>query len=208
MTRDELVAYCKLALNVNSSQLSDDITDAQWIQFVQMAYKNVYTRMRNQVSRDQLLQAYDATWTAGSATYTLPIALQSALIYDIVYTDSSNNPLSRINGSFETRNVFRLQSFGAVSPGPMTFRIYYIANTETLAAGSQSPSLFPEPHHEVIAWEALITIKMLMDKEVPGAWMQKRDDMEYFLVKELSVRPLAFRANVASLDSPMLRPAM
>lgn len=207
MTRDELVAYCKLALNVNNSQLNDDISSDQWSQFIQMAYKNVWTRARNQLGRDSLLKVFHAQWTPGSATYTLPLWLQPMLIYDIVYTDGNNNPLSRIAGSFETRNVFRLLQFGAVSPSPFTFNIYYIANVETLNSSS-SPVLFPEPHHEVIAWEAIITVKMLYDKEVPQAWTQKRDDLEYFMVKELGNRPLASRPNVSSLDVPMLRPAM
>lgn len=208
MTRDELVAYCKLALNVNNSQLNDDISDDQWIMFIQMAYKNVWTRARNQLSRDALLNVYHAQWTPGSATYTLPLWLQPMLVYDFLYTDGNFNPLSRIAGSFETRNVFRLLQFGAVSPSPFTFNIYYISNVETLTGGASSPYLFPEPHHEVIAWEAIITVKMLYDKSVPSEWSQKRDDLEYFMIKELGNRPLAYRPNIASLDVPMLRPAM
>lgn len=205
MTLTELIDFAKFGLNVNDSQLNDDISAERWVTLIQMAYKNLWTRVRNQVGRANLVKSYDDSWAGGAATYTLPQQYQNAVIYDIVYTDGFGNPLSRIQGNFETRNVFRLTAWGGVSPSPFTFRVYYIPEVEVLTV-SASPALLPPAHHEAIAWEALITVKMFTDKKVPDNWAEHRDGIEMMCIKELSVRPLTFRANIVSLDAPLLRP--
>lgn len=206
MTLQQLIDFAKLSLNVNASQLNDDLTLTQWQAFMQAAYEDCWVRFRNQVSRDYFLASTDLQWTAGAATYTLPTQLQNAVIYDIVYLDTMGNPYSRWQGTFETRNVLRLAQFGAVTPSAFPFRVYYIPEPETLTLSS-TPALIPPIHHKVIAWEALITVKELLDKEVPQSWMDHRDSIEMMLVKECSKRPVAARANIVSLDTPILRPS-
>lgn len=206
MTLAQLVTRLQLYYQVNSSQGSDDVSTTQWNDLIQEAYNAVWQRIRNTVSKANLLSYVDKTWTAGSQTYTLPTELKDALLYDFVQIDSVGTPLGRIQGYFESRNVFRLNTFSAVSANPFTFRIYFIPQVEILMSTAE-PQLIPSQHHEAIVWEALINIKMLQDKQVPADWYQQREGIEMMATKELAVRPLAYRANVVSLESPVLRPS-
>lgn len=204
MTRTEMVDLLKLFLNVNNSQLDDSISETQWAAFIQRAYSTVWQRIRGQVSRATLLVSQDIQWPAGQPTFTLPVNLQNAVIYDIWTLDGSGNPLCQFNGFFETRNVLRVGSVSWALSG-YNLRYYYIPEAETLGA-NDVPALIPPQYHETIVWEALRVVKMLFDKEIPGNWQEKQEEIEFTLVKEQSTRPVNQRANIMAMGSPMVRP--
>jgi len=205
MTLGEIRAQVKLYLNVNNSQLNDDLSDANYNTFIQNAYKNIWIRLRGTASKSVLLASQDLPWASGAQTVILPTNLQNALIYDLWYLDSGSNPYARLNAFFETRNVLRITLSGITISG-FNFRVYFIPEAETLTSDSSTPALIPPSHHEVIVWETLKIIKMLYDKEIPDSWMRRMDDIEFTLNKELMTRPVSQRANIVSLDQPIARP--
>lgn len=204
MTLDELIDFASFGLSVNDSQFNDAIAPDRWKQLVQMAYKNVWSRFRTIAPRSALLTYIDKTWTAGSFTYSLPIDLRNALIYDILYVDSNGNPFDRVGAYFESKNVLRL-GVGSGLSTDFQMRFYYIPEVELLTGGS-SPLLILPQHHEAVAWEALKVVKMLADKEVPEGWLTNLESLEYQMFNEAKSRPLASRPNVISVDAPMIRP--
>jgi hypothetical protein len=207
MTREDIINFCKFAMNVNSSQANDDISDANWITLVQNAYKTMWNRIALELApKGAVVQQFDTTWPSGDFTFTLPTSLENAIIYECWYLDSNGQPYSRMDAAFDIRNVMRLNYYPSFSPGGFPFRIYYIPDAEKLAVDNQVPALLPARHHEVIAWEALRTVKMLTDKEIPESWQAKFEDLELSLMKEFQSRPLANRPNVRSLWSPIARP--
>lgn len=205
MNLGQIRARCKLYLNVNASQLNDDISDANWNDFINQAYSDVWMRVRTQVSRATLLISQDIQWPPGAQTLTLPTNLQNAVVYDIWQLDGAGNPLVQFGGFFETRNVLRMPSISWSTAG-YTMRIYFIPEVEVLAIDDQSPLLIPPQYHNVITWEALMVAKALYDKAIPDSWEAKRNEIELSLVKEQSTRPVAFRANIGLATSPMVRP--
>lgn len=207
MTRDEIIDFCKFAMNVNASQSDDSVSDANWVTLVNNSYRAIWNRISLELApKGSVVQTFDTSWPAGDFTYTLPTQLQNALIYECWYLDSNNEPYNRIDATFEKRNVMRLNYYPSFSPGGFPFRIYFIPEAEKLAVGTDVPQLIPPRHHEVIAWEALRTVKMLTDKEIPEMWQAKFEDLELSLAKEFQSRPLANRPNVRSLWSPIARP--
>lgn len=205
MNLGQLRAKVQTYMNVNSSQLPDDLTTANWNSFINDGYKNLWLRVRAQVSRSNLLASIDLTWPAGSQTFTLPANLQDAAIYDMWQVDSSGNPLIQFCGFFETRNVLRLPMWPQGFQG-FTLRVYYIPETEDMANDSDSPSLIPASHQEVIVWEALKIVKILLDKAIPDSWVRRCDDVEFVLVKELATRPISSRSNIKLATNQMNRP--
>lgn len=206
MTREELVDFCKFGLNFNASQDNDDITEAQWIMLVNNAYRAIWNRVAGgHAPKGSVVQYVDKTWTAGAYTYTLPTELKNAVIYELWYLDDNDQPYSQVNAYFQSRNLLALPLQGSSSVG-FDFRIYFIPDAEKLETDNSEPQLLPPRHHELIGWEALRTAKSLADKEVPGTWQEKIDDLELSLAKEFQSRPLANRPNVRSLWSPIARP--
>ena len=207
MTRAELIAFCKFAMNVNSSQDNDDISDANWINLVNNAYRTVWNRISLELApKGAVVQYSDQTWPGNSFTFTLPNNLKNAIIYELWYLDSNSQPYSRVDATFEYRNVLTLAYNQSFAPGGFNFRIYFIPDAEPLENDTSVPELLPARHHEVIAWEALRVVKMLTDKDIPQMWQAKFEDLELSLMKEFQSRPLANRPNVRSLWSPIARP--
>lgn len=207
MTRDELIDACKFDMNVNDSQLADDISDTSWVRLVNNAYQEVWNRLSLELApKGSVVQYVDKTWTAGAFTYTLPTELKNAIIYELWYLDSNSQPYARMDAVFQSRNLLSLNYLQSFSPGGFTFRIYFIPDAEKLAADSSEPQLIPPRHHQIIEWQTLITVKMLADKEVPQMWLAKYENLELSLMKEFTSRPLANRPNVRSLWSPIERP--
>lgn len=205
MTLGQMRALCKLYLNVNASQLNDDITDAQWNAFIQQAYNDVWMRVRTQVSRATLLSSTDLTWPAGQQTMTLPTNLQNALIYDIWRIDGNGNPLCQFQAFFETRNVLRNPTIFFNAAG-WQIRLYFVPEIEQLTNDEAIPNLIPPQYHSVLVWETLLVVKALYDKEIPASWEKKRDEVDFSLIKEQSTRPVAQRSNIMLAQSPMARP--
>lgn len=207
MTRGELIDFAKWGLNVNDSQLPDDISPARWEQLCQMAYKNVWSKFRTQVSKASLLTYSDFTWTSGTSTFTLPtspVDLTNAVIYAIMGLSSPTvSPITYFSWpvQFLSRNVL-------TSPYNLTgpFRIFYIPEAETLANDGAIPQLVPPAHHELIAWEMLRVVKMFLDKEIPEQWNDRYVELEMNWFNEWKTRPLADRAGVIDLNVPILRP--
>lgn len=207
MTRDQLIDRCKFMMAVNDSQANDDISDESWIRIVDDAYRTIWNRLSLEMApKGAVVQYTDVAWTANSFTYTLPNTLKNAIIYELWYVDSNSQPYGQVDATFNSRNVLTMSSFPGAAPASFNFRIYFIPNAEELAEATSEPLLIPARHHELLAWEALRTIKMLADKEVPQAWITKYEDLELTLMKEFQSRPLANRPNVRSTWSPFARP--
>jgi hypothetical protein len=206
MTRDEIISFAKFIMNVNDSQLSDDITDERWIELVQMAYVDVWARFKQTVSRASLLEYTDLTWPAGSNTLALPNSLKDAVIYDIVYVDSNGVPYSRFQGYFEKRNLLRLDLTGQSAAQSFILRFYFIPEVENLDNPTSTPVLIAPNHQKVIAWEAARVVKALSDKEVPESWNDKIDEIEQRMIIDWKSRPIAQRPNIISSESPFMRP--
>jgi len=205
MNRGQIREKAKFYMNFNASQVNDDISDANWNTLVNDAYRQVWTRVRSQISRAGLLTSVDVPWPAGQQTYTLPAYLQDAAIYDLWQLDGNSNPVAPVGCFFETRNVLRLPLYPLGNQG-FTMRIYFIPEVDQLANDSDSPTLIPPVHHDVIVWECLKIAKIIADKEIPESWTERLEDIEFSLVKELGTRPIANRSNIIYAQGPRSRP--
>ncbi len=202
-TLKELRDNCKADLNVNASQIADDISEATWNRLINQAYNKVWKELRTQVSREAVVQSVDIQWPSGALTMDLPLNLQNATLHQIFEVTSQGVPLRDFPGFFETRNVLRI--YGAY-PYNATLRVYFIPEAEPLAVDSDSPTLIPPQHHDFIEWETLILVKQLQDKEVPAMWSKRYDELKFSLFNEFKSRPFNPRPAIRLPGAPMARP--
>lgn len=204
-TLGEIRANCKVDMNVNDSQLNDNISEATWNRLINQAYNKAWKELRTQVAREATVQSHDFAWDAGQLTMDLPLVLRNATLHQIVQVNASGIPIQEFPGFFETRNKLRLNS---LLPYSATLRAYFIPEAETLTNDSDTPQLIPPQHHDFIEWETLLLVKQLQDKEIPEAWQKRYDALKFSLFNEFKSRPFNPRPGIRLPGAPMLRPLL
>lgn len=193
----DMIAEMKFMLNVNDSQMNDNVSPSNYLLLLTQAYQSLWSDIRMEVSEANLLAKYDIQWNPASQTMELPVPLQDKLVWDVWTLGPPNNtPLCPANITFETRNVLRMNFLGPVISANLGLRIYYVPDAEQFTDVKQTPLLIPSAHHRVIVWQALIDLKMFLDKQIPDSWNDRLDKLKGTLLQELRTRPVAHRANI------------
>lgn len=185
MTRDQIVARVKTLLTTNSAQLNTSLSAQDFVNFVQSAYEQLWTRISYEANSNGNSSYLDVSWPAGTPNRTLAtLGLQNAYLlgFYLVYSDGTTG--ARIPGiRFQDKDTL---VWDGRPTSTTTVRAYFRTVAEDLVNGSSTPTLFGPEHHEAIVYEAAIQIKEARDHEVPPRWASRLENLEYYAFKSIS----------------------
>lgn len=185
MTRDQIVARVKTLLTTNSAQLNTSLSSADFVNFVQSAYEQLWTRISYEANSNGNSNYLDVSWPAATPNRTLDqLGLNNAHLLGFYNVLSDSTTGTRIaNIRFQNANTLVWESRPSAA---QTVRIYFRIVPEILAVGSAVPTLLAPDHHEAIVYEAAIQIKEARDHDIPPRWAARLENLEYYAFKSIS----------------------
>lgn len=185
MTRSQIVDKVKLLLQANSAQLNTDLASTAYIGFVQSAYRQLWTRISYEANSNGNSTYLDFTWPAGEPTKTVTSAGLTGQyllgFYYVLSNDATGRRITTVRYQDPTTLVW-----DSPPQTDTTVRAYFRLCAESLGSDSSVPALIGPEHHDAIAYEAAIQICEAQNRNVPGTWVQRLENLEYYAFKSIT----------------------
>lgn len=202
----ELRDTVKLMLNFNSTGTDQAYTNAQYLKAINFAEVEETNILRNEGLKDWMKGAQSFTWAASTPTIQLPTGIKQHNL--ISFRDITNNDIgtrlavgsmNNETGLFWADN--QTLQWGLEGPSSdRTIRVVYYKEPGGLVADSDTPSVIPPRHHELLALSATIWLRMFSFEKIPAAWLERRSALRMQLNLDCS-KPRT-REDVNNVEEP------
>lgn len=199
VTFKEMQDYLSLILNFQATQTTENFSREQLKLLLNLAQDDEYNLATQQGIAKHFRVYQDFTWYQDEVFQDAPQWCLKGYVID--FRDITDSPDTQIGTPtpivFETWKQLR---WGAQGPAnDRTIRVRYFLTPLELVNDMDQVYWVPVTHRQLIVWAAACMLRMIAYKEVPQAWLSKRDELRWSFHKYVS-------RGLPTMDPPSVLP--